>query len=779
MSNTALRSFTSGELSPALYARTDLVKYSTGAKTVRNFIVRRQGGLDSRPGTEYVGTCPGRDVIRLLPFVFNADQTYVLEFSDLFLRFVRDGAYVGAPSPYSIVTPYVAADLAALQIVQSADEVRIVHPNYAPRVLRRLAETNWTLTSAVFGPAVPAPVNLAMSPATGAGAFRTWVVTAIAASGEESYASASVGIASISLPQQRTLSWDAVAGAIGYNIYVAPYSSSTGGIGSYGFIATVATTSFYDAGATPDYANQPPVARTLFAATDAYPAAVGLYQQRLLLAGANNTPETVYTSRSANTTNFTTSSPTQDDDAITFTLAGRRVNQVRHIVDAGALLLFTSGGEWVIGGDGAGVIRPTDINALNFSSHGSSLLPPIQIDHRVLYVQARLSIVRDIARDPFRGYQGNDLTLFASHLFERLTVVDWAYQESSSIVWCVRSDGVLLGLTDVAEQEILGWHRHDTDGLIENVCVVPEGVEDAVYLVVNRDGVRMVERLASRSFADIQDAITVDSALAYDGRNTDATKTMRLTGGTDWLYTELLTCTASFSKFVSTDAGNAVFFTAADGTVIQFVISSYTSAMVVQGFAQQTVPADLRSSYTADWAFAVDEVTGLDHLEGYDVSVFADGYVVANPNNPTIRTTCTVASGAVTLDRPYAYIHVGLPFVCDLETLALDTPQGASMRDKRLLINRLTLEVQAARGFYAGGAAPVDDSTLAPLFEFKIRDTEDYSQPVSLMTGVARVNIENNWNQDRNGQVFVRQVDPLPLTILAAIPTGNMPPAST
>ena len=769
MSNYALRNFSGGEISPSLYARTDLVKYATSAKTVRNFIVRRQGGLDSRMGTELVGLAPPSGVARLLPFIFNADQTYVLEFSEALLRFIRDGAYVGAP--YSIVTPYAANELAALQISQSADVVTIVHANHPPYELRRLAETNWTLTPITFAPTLAAPVNLQATPVTPSVAIAYWCVTALSSTGDESYASTEVIGTSGVLPVSKTLTWDAVSGAVGYNIYKR-YNS-----GGFGWIGTTADASYFDIGQTPDFTRQPPVARTLFAAVGDYPAAVGAFQQRMLYAGADNTPETVYTSRSGNVNNFTVSIPTQDDDAITFTLVGRRVNAIRHIVDAGALLLFTSGGEWLIGGDAAGVLRPTDINALNFSQHGASLLPPIQIDSRVLYVQARLSIVRDIARDPYRGYQGNDLTLFSTHLFERHTLADWAFQESASIIWCVRDDGVLLGLTDVAEQEVLGWHRHDTDGLVENVCVVPEGTDDALYLVVNRDGVRMVERMASRSYADVQDAITVDSALTYDGRNTDATKTMTLSGGSTWEYDEELTCTCSAAEFVATDVGNGVYFTAYDGTQLRFIIGTYVSATAVRGFAAHTVPADLRSAATASWARAVDEVTGLSHLEGKAVSVFADGYVVANPNNPAVTVSCVVSGGAITLDRPYAYIHVGLPYVCDLKTLGLDTPSGPSLRDKRLLINKVVLEVEASRGLFAGADEPDDDGTDG-LFEIPLRDTVTFGEPIEETSGAVKVNIDNSWDQEHTGGVFIRQVDPVPCRILAVIPTGFIPPAS-
>ncbi|MDB4893147.1 MAG: hypothetical protein JWL61_5002 [Gemmatimonadetes bacterium] len=765
MGNVSQHSFSSGEVSPALYARTDLGKYSTGLRTCRNFIVRKQGGLDNRPGTGYAG--PTSASVRMLPFVFNDAQTCLLVFTNLSVAFVRNGAFIA----YSLATPYLAADLSALQITQSADVVTIVHPSYPPATLSRFSDTNWVYAAISFAPSIAAPAGFALTPAASGGVFHRWVVTSLGSNGAESYPTAVLGVTSVEVPQARTLSWTPVAGAVGYNIYAAYYGNS------FGLVGTAVDPSFYDGGLTPDLFNQPPAARSLFDAAGEYPSAANYYQGRQLFGGPNLLPGTIYTSRSADYQNFTVSVPTQDDDAITFGLVSKKVQQVRHIVDASSLLVLTSGGEWIIGGDSSGVLRPTDINALQFSQHGSSLLPPILIDHRVIYVQARQTIVRDIARNPNTGYSGNDLTIISGHLFEGHTIVDWCYQESASVIWCVRDDGVLLGLTTVDEQNILAWHRHDTLGTVVGICCIPEGSEDRVYLAVTRNGATGIERMHSRFFTDIEDAVFLDSSLTYDGRNTGST-TMTLSGGTDWTFDELLTCTASASTFTAGDVGNAVFLDFPDGTQIRFAIAGYTSGSIVTGFPQMTVPAADRGIATTDWARAVDVVSGLDHLEGLSLGVFADGYVVASPNNPQVTTECIVSGGSITLDRPHAYIHAGLPFVSDMGLLDLDTPEGQSMRDKTLLINRVTLEVNATRGVFAGGSEPADDGTSG-LFELKLRDTEDYSTPVSQVVGAIKQAVQNNWDQRINGRVFVRQVDPVPLTILAVIPSGNIPPAAT
>lgn len=766
MANLAQRAFNRGELSPSLYARTDLQAYGSGLRTCRNFMCLRDGGATNRPGTEHVGLCPATGAVNILPFVFNDAQSYVLEFSALSLRIIQEGGYLAV----AVATPYLAAEVFELQITQSADVLTIVHVNHPTMELKRLALLTWTLTRKVFGPKLTAPTGFFTVPAASGGTFRQWVVTAISETSAESYPSIHLGISSVELPQNHDLFWDPVPGATGYNIYEKWY-----GTGGYGWIGTSVNPSFSATGQTPDFTNWPLEQRVVFAAIGDYPGAVGCYQQRQIYAGSTNDPEKFFTSRSADLDNFTVSVPTQDDDAITATLVSKKVNAIRHIVDGDNLYLLTSGGEWVLRGDGEGVIRPTDINPLNFSKHGASLLPPIVIDRRVLYVQARQAIVRQIVSNEVGpGYEGENLTLLSSHLFKKgFTLVDWAYQEEPySIIWVVRSDGVLLGLTDLEEQKVLAWHHHDTDGAIESVCVVPEGAEERLYMVVNRNGVRMVERMASRSFLDVRDAIFMDSALTYDGRNATA-NTMALSGSTSWDEQELVTVTSSIPAFSVGEIGNRIDFVDASGLPLRVTLTEPPlSTLQMQGFPNRIIPAELRGAATTTWTRAVDTLSGLSHLEGKTLAVTADGYVVCSPNNDAYHLQAVVSGGSITLDQPYGYIHAGLPYISDLETLDIDTPSGQSVKATKMLVNNVTAYLEESRGFFAGQSIPTGTDPLEHMVEFKIRDVSDDFGLIDLKTDADGVVIPATWNG--NGRIAIRQVDPIPLTILAVIPRGHL-----
>ena len=182
----------------------------------------------------------------------------------------------------------------------------------------------------------------------------------------------------------------------------------------------------------------------------------------------------------------------------------------------------------------------------------------------------------------------------------------------------------------------------------------------------------------------------------------------------------------------------------------------------------------MQSVAITSWGKAVDTFSGLDHLEGEDVSVFADGFVVASANNAAYETV-TVSSGSITLSKPRVVVHVGLPITADVETLDIDTVDGETLTDKKELITEVHAYVEKTRGVFAGSEPPSDDSTdpLEGLFEFKGRNEENYESPVTLKTDVIDINIKSDWSP--GGRVFIRQVDPVPLTLLSIVPSGFVP----
>jgi len=156
------QSMSAGELSPSLHNRVDLAKYHSGLKTCRNAHANKHGGASNRAGFGFVGETKDSSVVaRLIPFSFNTEQTYILEFSNLIMRVIKDGAYVidsaSPPDIYELVTTYIEADLPLLKFTQSADVMTITHQSYDPMELSRTDHDVWTIGAVVFGPTLAAP----------------------------------------------------------------------------------------------------------------------------------------------------------------------------------------------------------------------------------------------------------------------------------------------------------------------------------------------------------------------------------------------------------------------------------------------------------------------------------------------------------------------------------------------------------------------------------------------------------------------------------------------
>ena len=753
-------SFSGGELAPSLHARVDLAKYAVGLKTCRNFMVLAHGGVSNRSGTKFV--CETKDstkTTRLIPFEFNTEQTYVLEFGHLTMRVIKDGGQVlsGSPAvPVEITTPYAHTDLATLQFTQSADVMTICHPSHAPRELSRSSHTAWTITTISTGTDMSNPTSVSSTrqnyTAGDPGTTYDYVVTASdTTTGSESIQSTSTTITNnaLSATITNTISWAAVTAANMYNVY-----KIVGGI--YGFIGRSTGTSFVDNNIVPDTTDTPPTNKSLFNSTDNYPSTVAYYQQRLSFAQSNNDPQKVWMSQTGNYHNFNISTPLKDDDAVTFTIAASQVNEIRHMISLSDLVVLTSGGEWLMVASDGRVVTPTTISLKPQGYRGASKVPPLVIGNTILYVQAKGSIIRDLAFAlESDTYTGNDLTVLSNHLFAGKQIADWAFSQAPhSIVWVVFDDGSVAALTYMREHEVWGWSRHDTDGTFESVCSVSEGNEDATYFVVNRTigGVtkRYIERLSSRVFSDVEDAFFVDSGLSYDGTHTGSTS-MTLSGGSTWKHTENLTLTASVSStFVAGDIGNTIVLTIGTETLV-CTIKAYTSGTVVTVRAGRDVPTAFQSVATTTWAKGVDELSGLSHLEGKTVSILADGSV-ANQK--------VVSSGAVTITTPAVKIHVGLAIQSDFQTLELEDA-GGTIQGKTKTISSVTFRVENTRG---GKVGPSADN----LTEFKQRAYENYGDPTLLKTGDIRVTIPSKWSN--SGSIFFRQDDPLPVTLLAVIP---------
>ena len=673
MSNirTFTSAFTGGEVTPEFFGRLGDAKFQTGLSKCRNFVPLPHGPAQNRSGFAYVNATKysGAKKSKLIPFAYSTTQTMVLEFGNQYIRFHTQGAtLLSGGVPYEVTTPYLEADLFDLHYVQSADVLTIVHPNYPPAELKRLGATNWTLTNISFVSTLSAPTGVSAVASSGTGTVSySYVVTAVGTTGiDQSLASSPASVSNnlLTTNASNTVSWSAVSGAQRYNIY--KYSG-----GLYGYVGQSSTTSFVDANIVADMGTTPPISSNPFAAAGDYPGAVSYFEQRRCFAGTLNKPQNIWMTCSGTESNMGYSLPTQSSDSINFRVAARENNTIRHIVPLTNMVLLTSSAEWRITSINSDALTPTTVSVRPQSYVGASNVQAVIINNNMIYAAARGGHMREMAYSwQANGYVTGDLSLRAPHLFDTYTINDLCYAKSPyPVVWAISSTGKLLGLTYVPEQQVGGWHWHDTDGIFESCTVVAEGNEDVLYVVVNRTingtSVRYVERLRTRLFTNQADAFFVDCGSTYSG--TPATT-----------------------------------------------------------------------------------ISGLSYLEGKTVSILADGAV--HPQR-------VVTGGSITLDNAASTVQVGLPITADIQTLpvAAQIDNGFGQGHKKN-VNRAWLRVNKSSGIFVGP----DENNLT---EAKQRTTEIYGAPPALKSEEIEVVIKPSWGD--SGQVFIRQSDPLPLTVVS------------
>lgn len=255
-----------------------------------------------------------------------------------------------------------------------------------------------------------------------------------------------------------------------------------------------------------------------------FPSVAAFYQERLVFANTPTDPQRIWMSKSGNYPDFGVSLPLQDDDAVDIPIPSREVNAITGIVPLTDLVVMSAGGQWKVGpGTSSEAITPSEKVAKPQNYTRSSEIPPLVVGNRVLFLEGMNAKVFDLGYSlEDDSYSGNDLSVLSEHLFEGHYIVGWAFQQAPySVVWAVRDDGVLLGMTYLREHQVVAWHHHHTDGVVESICSMPGDGEDQVWIIVRRtingSAKRYVERLHTRNFTDLEDAFFVDSGLTYSG----------------------------------------------------------------------------------------------------------------------------------------------------------------------------------------------------------------------------------------------------------------------
>lgn len=522
--------FNGGELSPLMGARTDQVRYGNGCIKLHNMLVLPHGPALRRPGFQFIGRCRENTAsVRLIPFSFNVDQTYILEFGDRYIRVWKDGGLVvnGTGAPVEIGTPWTSDMLSSLSICQSADVLFIACEFVPPHKLCREGHALWHIEQLALGSNMKPPINLNVDSSGTALREYSYVVTTIDPfTREESAPSEPVtfkGPETISVDSTVTLTWQSEQEGAVYAVYKCWNES-----GKYGFVGHASSKKWVDRGTTPDFSEGYPVFRTMFQHVDEYPSAVQFYQQRLCFAATRKQPQTIWMSCSGSYTNFNISDPLRDDDSIAATIAAERVNKIEWMVPGRQLIVGTAGSEWSVSGGDRKAVTPSSIKFERQSSIGAAPVAPLVVGESILFLQQGGKVIRELMYSLQKdGYMGTEVSILSEHLLKGNPVVSWAYQqEPYSVVWCVLADGSLVAFTYEREHDVVGWHRHSTDGKFESVCCINGNEGDELWCVVSRDvngtAHRYIERLAPYRMEGVKEQFFVDSGISYRGEKETA-----------------------------------------------------------------------------------------------------------------------------------------------------------------------------------------------------------------------------------------------------------------
>lgn len=245
-----------------------------------------------------------------------------------------------------------------------------------------------------------------------------------------------------------------------------------------------------------------------------WPAVGSFYQERLVLANTTTKPTTLWFSQPNDWLNFRTSITPLDTDSVIATLSSKQVNEIVSLVPRSDLLVFTSGGEFILNAGGqSDVITPSNISILPASYIGSALyqnagtipsnVPPLDIGSNIFYVQRGGSVIRSLGyKLEVDGYDSSDITIMAEHLFRGKKIVSWAYQQTPwSIIWIVLEGGSVVSLTVQQEHQVMAFARHSFYGgafKAWEVVVTPSQAQDEVYFLGDVNGAQAIYRMSQR-----------------------------------------------------------------------------------------------------------------------------------------------------------------------------------------------------------------------------------------------------------------------------------------
>jgi len=455
-----------------------------------------------------------------------------------------------------------------------------------------------------------------------------------------------------------------------------------------------------------------------------YPSQMGFFNGRLLFCNTMKRPQTLWFSQSGDVENFRQDTffngllTVSDTDAITVTLASKRIDPILWVTELNTLVLGTSGAQWSIESNGA-VITPSDIVARVNSAIPCSVVQPIDVSRAILFTDKSNREMYEIAySDEGQGYVPELITILADHIFDSPAHQLQYQRRPNSNCWAVRDDGRLEVMSYNRQHSILGWSTMimggvfgSGDAVVEHIAIIP-GADDA---------------------SQIQDSDERDEVWVIVKRTID--------GGT-----------VRYVEFIERDFSGPSREDHATET-----------AWHTQMLTEQEDAFYVDSGVTYD-GVSTSTITGLDHLEGATVKIWADGKAQIDQ---------IVASGQVTLDQAASVVQVGLGYDAEYLSLKMATgSQDGTSVNKAKAIRGVGL-VLLDSGPYIVASVDQDDvqgRVFNNMYKSSLRPTplRNLATVTPLFTGEHYTSLDSTWSDDP--RLYIKSTEPGPLTVIGIAP---------
>ena len=711
----------SGEVSPLLYARSDLSKQQASDRDVINFTVLAEGARTRTPGTKFV--TPYRNEARPARFVsFEAavGDSYLLVFNDNKMRVFKDGGpvYDGA-TLFELDAPFTDAELEKLSLAQSKS-VLFLATGGKPKRLTRNSDVSWEL---VDYPSENGPVRIQntdqsktiqASSETGSitltanfDAFKPGHVGSTWRLDEKDFSQHPVWKAletPIGLTHRRrnkgriyeVVALNAGTGDTGPN----PPTHDEGDVFSSGGNVTwryVSASGGYvkitgvlsPTSATAEVMQRLPASivtiptyrwfEAAWSDERGWPRSVSIVDQSLLWTREDEW----WMTKASDIYSF--DQLDEEDAAVSGAINspdGKLVD-IQWSLPTGVIVFGSRSSEWVVRGPSMYErLTATNARAIPQANKGSAPSQPVMVDGGAVYIgrsRRKLHFAKFDAVTEKVEFQ--NFMNYARHVL-RAGAYQLAWQaDPHEVLWVRRGDGTLAGVTFKPDEDVLGHHqRIFENGFVEQIACVQSGDDAQTELWL---GIRRTINGVTRRYIEVMQP----------------------------------------------------YFDASDDPVPT---------------AKGAWFLDCALKYAGDPATTI---SNLGHLEGESVRVFADGRHMAD---------AVVAAGAITLPTPKTEVLVGLPIEARIKSLPFEgaTQKGVT---KGLFksSNRVVLHMLESQG----GALWSGYGALSPV-HFSGGNTP--GAPLPLTTGLKPITIDPA--SDIEFSIELVCADAFPFTLLGWTP---------